>query len=109
MFAYIIILIVMGFIFAFVTNLIVNGEDMLVRTGIAIVFLSGLLSGGTSAVMQAAWGIQSPGIDLAIHFVFLTLLTRWIGKIPWKFAPLVAAGFAVMITLIVFGLAACLG
>lgn len=98
------IYIALGFIFAWVANVVAN-EEVLVRTGVLILVLTAVVGILLSIVLPAS--IPARGLILSgANFAALILLTNVIAKLSWKHSAIIAAVYTVILYLVSLALVA---
>lgn len=90
--------VILGFIFAWVANIVAN-EEVLVRTGVLILVLTAVVSILLSIVVPTTVPFRSL-ILTGANFATLMILTNVIAKLSWKHSAIVAAIYAAVLYLV---------
>ena len=93
-------LIMLGFMFAWIAGVVAE-EDVEVKTGVLILFLTGVVTVLVRIIVSEVDGIPMPGlIGAAANFLALIVMTHAFAKIEWKKSALIAIIYTVILFLI---------
>jgi hypothetical protein len=87
---------------------VVAREDVEIKTGVVILLLTGVLT----AAAKYGLDMLSPGLGVYLapvaNFGLLVLFLHAIASLSWKHSAIIAAIYAVIITLATFGIVSCM-
>ena len=100
LFVLVCIFIMLGFMFAWIAGVVAE-EDVEVKTGVLILFLTGVVTVLVRIIVSEVDGIPMPGlIGAAANFLALIVMTHAFAKIEWKKSALIAIIYTVILFLI---------
>ena len=98
--------IILGFMLAWIAGVVAR-EDVEVKTGVIILFLTAVISiAGQVGIEMAAEG-SSKWAAPFINFGALLLMIRLIAKLEWKHSAIIAAIYTALLFLLGMALASC--
>src|SRR3954471_19362558 len=103
----VVIYLVLGFTLAWIANMVAQ-EDVEVKTGVLVLFLTWLITFGIRYALNATLPDLTSWIMPPVYFATLILLLNLITKLSWKHSAIIALIYTVILWAAFFGLSSCM-
>lgn len=101
------ILLVLGFMLAWITGVVAK-EEIEIKHGVIIVLITGIVARIVDYALRDADTVVALASDAAVWIVLLAGLLRLVTHVPFKKGLLIATIYAVITTAITLGMTSCI-